>query len=787
MAIWTSKDAVECFRSADSIKNMYKKRFMGLTLSVLGKSEKLKNVDPSKINKENLQEAFNGLKDFEIYDELGSTDAAIRVAVVNSIAKEGPDKGKFNYANLDQQIKGKDINAKFVAEISKDPSYAKTKEQLDKLCDEGEQQAKKEIAKGEKIEFSDLDKRILENSLGKDSAKAALDAASKYGTWKKVEDTGALDAMKGTKQGSKFWSDDEKYHDWTDMAAKTKDAAYNSVMDAETNILTAPLKIFFFGLHELLNPNSFFRRNVLGKLVKNIKNVKSNKEAQEEYKKMGLAIDGMGGDEAQEEQSAEGQKKTVTKAVKEIQRELMKGYDFKKDMEFLGAEPGKEQKPQEEKKEQQPTQKAESWIREADGDQQNQAAVDAAADAGEDEKEEEQKQEQPQEEKKEEGPTIEEIQDTVSAVVLRYNCLIYILMRAFAGSYGHDEAFKIFSFHPFTISKNDEENQRQQNSQQNKENWEKVKKYFSNPTELQRLGIKSMKDAKTMTAQSKKTVVDDLQKDGVPVEIIDKILGTKNGVAESLTLDKYVALLTEANQKVVNPYRLSLTKGIDHWVKNDPLMTRLLVKNKDMRVEMQRNSKFSTFFAYANLFEEVLNEYSQYINAIKNHAKYEQFKDMDIKLSGIKNLKPMECTTNLQKAITYLSSHTDGSFANEVKREFIALSMFKRITNISAFLTIRNLDFKNIEAFIKMCLPKIEMLRRPSATTCTISEEVAKAVFGEKGIPFSFIDAREPEKEEKKDENQEQAEKESEQKAQQQGQQPEQNSNQQQQNTQEQK
>jgi hypothetical protein len=787
MAIWTSKDAVECFRSADSIRNMYKKRFMGLTLAVLGKSEKLKGVDPAKISKEDLQEAFDGLKDFEIYDKLGASDAAIRVAVVNSIAKEGPDKGKFNYANLDKQIKDRDINQKFIDEMAKDPAYDKTKEQLDKLCDLGEQEAKKEIANGGKIEFSDLDKRMLENSLGKESSTAAINSATKYMTWNKVEETGALDALKGSEKGSKFWNDDSKYQNWTDMAAKAKDSVYNGVMGAETNILTAPLKIFFFGMHELLNPNSFFHRNVLGKLIKDIKNVKSNREAQKEYKRLGLAIDGLDGEESQEEQSAEGSKKTVTKAVKEIQRELMKGYDFKKDLEFLGAEPGKEEQQQEEKKEQ-PTQKAESWIREADGDQQNQTAVDAAADAGEDEKEEEQQQEQPQpEEKKEDGPTIEEIQDTVSAVVLRYNCLIYILMRAFAGAYGHDEAFKVFSFHPFTISKNDEGTKQQQNSQQNKENWQKVQKYFSNPTELQRLGIKSMKDAKTITAQSKKTVVDDLQKEGVPVEIIDKVLGTKNGVAESLTLDKWVELLTEANQKVVNPYRLSLTKGIDHWVKNDPLMTRLLVKNKDMRVEMQRNSKFSTFFAYANLFEEVLNEYSQYINAIKNHAKYEQFKDMDIKLSGIKNLKPMECTTNLQKAITYLSNHTDGSFGSEVKREFIALSMFKRITNISAFLTIRNLDFKNIEAFIKMCLPKVEMLRKPSATTCTISDEVAKVVFGDKGIPFSFIDAREPEKEEEKDENQEQAEKQSEQQAQKQGQQPEQNSNQEQQNTQEQK
>lgn len=754
MAIWTSKDAVECFRSADSIRNMYKKRFMGLVLSVLGKSEKLKGVDPAKISKEDLQEAFDGLKDFEIYDKLGSTDAAIRVAVVNSIAKEGPDKGKFNYANLDKQIKDRDINQKFIDEMAKDPAYDKTKEQLEKLCDLGEQEAKKEIANGGKIEFSDLDKRMLENSLGKDSSTAAINSATKYMTWNKVEETGALDALKGSEKGNKFWNDDSKYQNWTDMAAKAKDSVYNVVMGAETNILTAPLKIFFFGMHELLNPNSFFHRNVLGKLIKDIKNVKSNREAQKEYKRLGLAIDGLEGEGSQEEQSAEGSKKTVTKAVKEIQRELIKGYDFKKDMEFLGAEPGKE--------ENQPTQKAESWIREADEDQK---AVDKTADAGEDEKEE-QKQEQPKEET---GPSIEEIQNTISDVVLRYNCLIYILMRAFAGTYGQDEAFKIFSFHPFTVSKNDEELKRQENSQKNKDEWEKVQKYFSNPTELQRLGIKSIKDAKTITAQSKKTVVDDLKQQGVSVGMIDRVLGTKNGVAESLTLDKYVELITEANQKVVNPYKLSLTKGIDHWVKNDPLMTRLLIKDKDMRVEMQRNSKFSTFFAYANLFEEVLNEYSQYINAIKNHAKFEQFKDMDIKMSGIKNLKPMECTTNLQKAITYLSSHTDGSFGSEVKREFIALSMFKRITNISTFLTIRNLDFKNIEAFIKLCLPKIEMLRKPSATTCTISDEVAKVVFGDKGIPFSFIDAREAEK---KDENQEQLE---------------QNSNQQQQNTQEQK
>lgn len=754
MAIWTSKDAVECFRNADSIKMMYKKRFMGLTLAVLSKSEKLNSVDPAKPSKDNLQDAFDGLRDFETYDKLSAADAAIRIAVVNSISKEGENKGKFNYENLDKQIKGKNIDQKFIDEMAKDPAYAKTKEQLDSLCDSAEMEAKKEIAQGGKIEFSDLDKRMIENTLGKDSSAAALASATKYGTWQKVEQTGALDALKGSAKGSRFWGEENKFKDWKDMAAQTKDSIYNGVMGAQTNILTAPLQIFFFGLHELLNPNSFFRRNALGKIVKNIKTLRENKEAQTEYKKLGLAIDGI----EEEKQEEASQKKTFTKAVKEIQRQLMTGYDFDKDLEFLGAKHGNSEQKQEPK--------TESWVREADGDQK---AVDQSADAGEDEKEEQHKEEP----KEEDSNTIEEIQNAVSEVVLRYNCLIYILMRSFAGTYGHDEAFKVFSFHPFTIAKNDEAEKRQENSQKNKEEWEKVQKYFSNPTELQRLGIKSMKDAKTITAQSKKTVVDDLKDQGVSMEMIDRILGTKNGVAESLTLDRYVALLTEATQKVDNPYKLYLTKGIDHWVKKDPLMSRLLIKNKDMRVEMQRNSKFSTFFAYANLFEEVLNEYSQYIAAIRNHPKYEQFKDFDVKLSGIKNIKPMECTTNLQKSIAYLSSHTDGSFGGEIKREFVALSMFKRITNVSAFLTVRSLDFKNIEAFIKLCLPKLEMLRRPSTNVCTISEEAAKVVFGEKGIPFSYIDAREP-KEEKKEEPQQQA-------------QPQQNTNQEQQKTEEQK
>jgi hypothetical protein len=57
------------------------------------------------------------------------------------------------------------------------------------------------------------------------------------------------------------------------------------------------------------------------------------------------------------------------------------------------------------------------------------------------------------------------------------------------------------------------------------------------------------------------------------------------------------------------------------------------------------------------------------------------------------------------------------------------------------------MNFKNMKAFFKLVLPKMEMLRRPTATTCTLSKDTAGKVFGEKGIPFSVLNQTEASKE----------------------------------------
>ena len=58
-----------------------------------------------------------------------------------------------------------------------------------------------------------------------------------------------------------FWSKGE-YDSFTDIARDQKDGMYEKIMNCQTNILTAPLKLICWLLHEIFNPYSFFRKHV---------------------------------------------------------------------------------------------------------------------------------------------------------------------------------------------------------------------------------------------------------------------------------------------------------------------------------------------------------------------------------------------------------------------------------------------------------------------------------------------------------------------------------------------
>jgi hypothetical protein len=49
----------------------------------------------------------------------------------------------------------------------------------------------------------------------------------------------------------------------TDLTKSAKNSIYEKIMDAETNILTAPIKLLAWMFHELFNPHSFFRQHAL--------------------------------------------------------------------------------------------------------------------------------------------------------------------------------------------------------------------------------------------------------------------------------------------------------------------------------------------------------------------------------------------------------------------------------------------------------------------------------------------------------------------------------------------
>ena len=709
MSKWTARDVLKVFADQKSIEKMYRYRFMAFVLVNLDRYNKLQKVNKDNPSNEDLQLSINGcndiLKQFETFVQ---EDAA----VYSTFHAKKTDKG-IDLKAISADIDGKEINKKYVQNAEKNnPSYQKDYEFLKKTQEEARKNAIKIIQNGDKIEYDEFNQRILENTMGKEYADAMKAGGTKYKTWNNVTSTEAFSKFASTKEGS-AWFNDAKYGSLTAAGKAAKDSMYDTVMSSETNFITAPVKLFFFGIHEILNPNSTLN-NVLG----NIKKWKENKEAEKKYKEMGLDT----GDEEKQETSL---KSVVTKSIKEIQREVIKGYNIENDLKEIGYDEDKvNQKKEETTSEQKPSQKTESWLREAN----EETEIDKQADVGENENSEEPTQ-QSTDNKETSKEDLNKLQNQIVNVVLRYNCLIYIMMRAFAGTYGQMREFEQFSIRPFTIEENNA-------GQMNQAELNKIKQFF-NSEEGKQYNITDLKKAQDLTSDQKQAIYNNLISKGIDGGAVDRVLGTTDGVSESFRFTDYVKKMINEATENKDPYKLVLSKGVDHWIKSDPIIARMIQRNQNLKVEIQKNSKFSTFFAYARLFEDFIQEYSKYIDGIESNPNFEKIRNVDLKLTGIKNLKLIECTTNLQKNLAILNKEAKGNLRDEVRREYMALSMFRKITNITNFLTIRNLDFKNMKAFFKILLPRLEMLRRPTNVSCTLSKETASKVFGEKGIPYS--------------------------------------------------
>lgn len=714
MSKWTARDVLKVFADQKSIEKMYRYRFMAFVLVNLDRYNKLQKVNKDNPSNEDLQLSINGcndiLKQFETFVQ---EDAA----VYSTFHAKKTDNG-IDLKAISAEIDGKEINKKYVQNAEKNnPSYKKDFEFLKKTQEEARKNAIKMIQNGDKIEYDEFNQRILENTMGKEYADAMKAGSTKYKTWKNVTSTEAFSKFASTKEGS-AWFNDAKYGSLTAASKAAKDTVYDTVMQSETNFLSAPVKLFFFGIHEILNPNS-----TLNNLLGNIKKWKENKEAEKKYKELGLDP----GDEEEQETS----KKSVTKSIKEIQRELIKGYNIENDLKAIGYdEKNVNQKKEETKPEQKPAQKTESWLREAE----EETEIDKQADVGENENSEEPTQQSTDNEETSKED-LDKLQNQIVNVVLRYNCLIYLMMRAFAGTYGQMKEFEQFSIRPFTIEENNAD-------QMNQAELNKIKQFF-NSEEGKQYKISDLKKAQDLTSDQKQTIYNNLISKGIDGSAVDRVLGTTDGVSESFIFTDYVKKMINEATENKDHYKLILSKGVDHWIKSDPIMARMIQRNQNLKVEIQKNSKFSTFFAYARLFEDFIQEYSKYIDGIESNPNFEKIRNVDLKLTGIKNLKLIECTTNLQKNLAILNKEAKGNLRDEVRREYMALSMFRKITNITNFLTIRNLDFKNMKAFFKILLPRLEMLRRPTNVSCTLSKETASKVFGEKGMPYAIRKSQE--------------------------------------------
>ena len=751
MAKWTSRDIVEAFSNKDCIYNTYKRRFQAFVLHMITVGDMLKEVDPGKPSKENLQTAFAGVEEFENYGELVEYDAALRCLMLLNRT----DNNKIDYEKLDKTLEEVNIDSKFLDQMKQTTGYDSALGKLEKIQEKAETDAKIEIQRGGNIEFSDQQKKIVAAALGDGVMREAEAAQTKYKTWKKIQETGAIDQFVSSKEGGKFWGKGT-YDSIKTAVGDAKNKAYDTVMGSTTNILTAPLKIFFFGLHELLNPNSYFRKAAWPKIKENMRKVRENKQAQDEYKKLGLDLDNMNAE------SETANKKSYTQSVQQLQRTVMSGWKFEDDLQVLGVQPNEENK--EEKEQQQQEQQKESMdlasrlaalnlsitsrdlVNEAtiepDMEAENQAenAENAAADAGEDEnsQQEEQVKQQDQNEK---------IQEKVANVILRYNFLIYLLLRAFAGTYGHQEAFRQFSFQPFTI-KNGEEQKQEEPKPEQKQEETKPQDQKSELTDEQKSTIQ--KTMHNFFQKDKWSDLNDGQKKMIAARVRVDPAKIDQALSESMVLE---ADEEQQTQQEKPTFVFELTHGVEHWIKRDPVLSRMIQRNVDLKRDLIKDGRYSTFYAIAQFFDEILDQYSRYIAALKAHAQFNSLKSMNISITGIKNLKLQEVTAVARKSLTALRSKVQG-FGDELNREFRIIASLQSVTNVTQFLTIKECDFTNIEKFIKTLDPRLEQAKRVTAQPAKIYQEDAKEIFGENGIPFSVINMAQTE--EKKEPQQQQ-------------------------------
>lgn len=755
MAKWTSRDIVEAFSNKDCIYNTYKRRFQAFVLHMITVGDMLKEVDPGKPSKENLQTAFAGAEEFENYGGLVEYDAALRCLMLLNRT----DNNKIDYEKLDKALDDVSIDSKFLDQMKQTTGYDSALGKLEKIQEKAETDAKTEIQRGGNIEFSDQQKKIVAAALGDGVLREAEAAQTKYKTWKKIQETGAIDQFVSSKEGGKFWGKGT-YDSLKTAVGDAKNKAYDTVMGSTTNILTAPLKIFFFGLHELLNPNSYFRKAAWPKIKENMRKVRQNKQAQDEYKKLGLDLDNMNA------QSEEANKKSFTKSVQQLQRIVMAGWKFEDDLQVLGVQPDEVPKDQpkdqpQQDQQQQETQKesmdlasrlaalnlfitSRDLVNEAaiepDMEAENQAenAENAAADAGEDENPQQEDQVKQQEEN-------EKIQEKVANVILRYNFLIYLLLRAFAGTYGHQEAFRQFSFQPFTIKNGEEQKEPEKREPEQKQEETKPQDQKSELTDEQKSTIQ-----KTMHNFFQKDKWSDLN-DGQKKMIAARVRVDPAKIDQALSESMVLEAEEQQTQQEKPTFIFELTNGVEHWIKRDPVLSRMIQRNVDLKRDLIKDGRYSTFYAISQFFDEILDQYSRYISALKSHAQFSSLKSMNISITGIKNLKLQEVTAFARKSLTALRSKVQG-FGDELNREFRIIASLQGVTNVTQFLTIRDCNFTNIEKFIKTVDPRLEQSKRVTAQPAKIYQEDAKEIFGENGIPFSVVNIAQIE--EKKEEQQ---------------------------------
>ena len=747
---WTSKDAGYWFSSDNTIIEMYKKRFQAFFLYMTDKGEKLKEVDVSQPKAEDLQTAFDGSDDFVKYGDMVDGDAAVLTYLIGCTNEK-----KLNYEEFDKYVRDKDIDEKFISEAKKIEIYEKCLKKLSSLEDKAELEAKAEINKGGAIKFLERDAGLLSSTLGKDKTNAALKGAKKYGTWKNISDSGAIDDFTSSKEGSEFWGQGT-YNGSVKAAVKdVKDRAYNAVMGSTTNILTAPLKIFFFGLHELLNPNSVLRKTCIPWMKKEVKKIRDNKKLKEEYEKLGVDLTKMGATEETPNIEIETDAQTFTKPVNILQRELARGYNFQKDLEEIQVK------------------KEEKTVKEAEEPQQQtqEQDLDNQAQAGEEEKAEKEQENKTKEVKAE----MKEIQEKVANVILRYNCLIYIMMRAFAGTFGNNKAFQNFSFHPFTISKKPEEKQEEKpeekkpeenqnenssafdklsdadkkllNSRFKVQNQEQLSELLKKNAPLVKASLKSQMSPEGMKAIGLGEAVITLKdladyylmeaENDQPAQVNDSNSGADDSGADTTGETPAQA---QPTQETVETYLMKLTKGADQWIKHDRMMQILIMRTPELKQEVIQDARYSTFFVYVNLLEKFLTEYQQYIQAVESNPNFENFRNSTIKMSQIKDLKLQQTTLTLQQGIRYLFQNVvkDKGLRSQLMRSMAPVWMFRKITNIQQFLTIRNMDFTNLKKFITQVLPRLQRVQRDQQVTAEIKADALDKLFGEKGMPFAY-------------------------------------------------